>query len=519
MKQISILCFLVMLFNACFEDKGNYDYENIHQLNVTFPEVIYNVTFGEMLDIEASLGSEMASDTSRYEYTWRIDDEVLKNGNTRFLSWHADRIVKNGNVSLEVKDTKTGVVYSNRSRLNVIGIYENDYSWMILSDNNGKSQLSYFSCLEYDYDEEAFVQTKFYEDVYANANEGELGSGPIALQEHYREGVDWNDEVIGNVCVFQKSGAVDLNGESFEKEIEMKEAFDGYPEGIVLHPGTFMDFTDVLVDQEGRLYSRIKAVSTVFNSDYFLPEPLTFEGEVLEKCQIAYGYYRSNRTGYNFIYDGGKERMLYVLNNTNNYYSDIEGAGRIEALPACGGNDNINHIIPLNDLSGYEVIRIVMFGYSYPDYGIFMCLRDEVTDQIYVQLVTVTGSSGKPTVVEVKRYEVKGLPNTPQTATLSLSRPDFVFFSVGPDVYLFSLNNPENPVRLYQHFDSPVTVVNAEAENGEHMAVGLENGEFYVLNIYRAHNIPADKRIIYHSDVKVGRIVDIKYKNLDHWNY
>ncbi len=108
---------------------------------------------------------------------------------------------------------------------------------------------------------------KFYDDVYVMANDGKLGTGPIALQEHFRAQVDY-ETIIGNVCVFQESGAVDLSGESFEKQIDMVESFDGgvYPAGAIIYPGTFMDRVDVLADQKGRLYSRFRAVATVYNS-------------------------------------------------------------------------------------------------------------------------------------------------------------------------------------------------------------------------------------------------------------
>lgn len=520
MKRIYIYCLLAALFVGCFEDKGNYDYKDISQLDVQFPKPYYNVTLGEVLEIAADLGKNAAADTSRYTYTWSVGDEVLPDAKSRFLKWNVDRIVKDGKVVLEVKDEETGVVYSTRSSLQVMGIYENRMSWMILSDNAGKSQLSFFSCLEFDEEKEEFVKTKFYEDVYTEVNGGELGTGPVALQEHYREAVKY-ETIIGNVCVFQESGAVDLSGESFKKEIAMKDAFDGYPEGVVLQPGTFMDWVDVLTDQKGQLYSRVKSTPTVYNSEYFLEAPLKCMGEteILEKCQIAYGYYKSNRTGYNFIYDGGNKRMLFVANGGSDWDYGLVGAGKIEPMPAKGPNDNIGEIVPLDNMSGYEVLDMVMYGYGYPYYGLLISLREESTNQIYLQFVKVEGSYGKPEVAEIKRYKVQGLPAVPQVTTMSLDRPDYVFFAVGQDVYYFSINNYKNPVELYHHFDAPITELNAETENGIHMAAGLENGEFYILNIYKANNIPAGKRVIYKSDAKVGRIVDIQYKNMDHWNY
>lgn len=521
MKKIIYTMFLAVWLFGCFEDKGNYDYDNIYELNVSFEKGAYSVTFGDTLNVEADLGRTVAPDTTRYTYKWTVGDESLPEWNTRFLEWIADKVVKDGNIMVEVKDKVTGVVYSARSRLNVTGIYENNYSWMILSDNGGKSQLSYFSCLEYDYDKEEFVKTKFYEDVYTEVNGEELGTGPIAIQEHYREGVDWSETVIGNVCVFQQSGAVDLSGETFEKEIAMKDAFDGYPEGVVLQPGTFMDWVDILPDQNGKLYSRVKSVSTVYNSEYFLNSPLKCvdESEELENCQIVYGYYKTNRTGYNFVYDGENKRMLFVANGGADWDWNLVGAGKIEPMPAMGPNDKINEIVPLDNMAGYEVLDLIMFGYGYPYYGLLISLREESTNQVYLQFVKVEGSGAQPGIVEMKRYKVNGLPAVPQITTMPLSKPEYVFFAVGQDVYYFSIDNPTDPVVLYKQFEAPVAELNAETEYGVHMAVGLENGEFYLLNIHGAKNVAMDKRVVYQSDVKVGRIVDIQYKNMDHWNY
>ena len=52
---------------------------------------------------------------------------------------------------------------------------------------------------------------------------------------------------------------------------------------------------------------------------------------------------------------------------------------------------------------------------------------------------------------------------------------------------------------------------------------GLENGEFYILFIREAKNVAEEKKCFtrkaYPADQRVGRIVDIQYKQLDHWNY
>lgn len=530
MKNIYIILSLisVLLLSGCYEDKGNYKYKDINELDVSFEKFYYSVTFGEELKIEPIINLDITEESPRYSFTWYVNGETRPGWNKRNFSWVADKVIKNGKVVLEITDLETQVSYMNRLSIDITGIYENSYSWIILSDVDGKSQLSYFSCLEYDSDKHQFNTTRFYNDVYTSVNGSELGSGPVAIQVHFRQNVSWDEEIIGNVCVFQESGAVDLNGESFEKELDMIEAFDGgqYPAGAIIYPGTFMDRVDVLSDQHGRLYSRFKAVPTVYNSEYFLQTPLHFEdeSEPLEQCQVARGFYRANRTGYAFVYDGKNKRMLYVVNS--DYWDEIAGAGKLTALPACGEDDDINEIVPLTDMSGYEMIRMSMFGYGYPDYGFFLLLREESTDKVFLQIVKVTGSSGRPKIVELKLHELKGLPGVPTAVAFPLDRPEYAFFGVGKDLFYLDLKNPGDPVAPYKSFSSEIAVMNAESNYNKHLAVGLDNGEFYVLYVENAKNTAADKRVIYPvgevaypADKKVGRIVDIQYKQLDHWNY
>lgn len=530
MKKIYtvFLLFIVATMLACYEDKGNYDYEDISELAISFDEYSYSTTFGEEVKIEPKFNIEIPEDSPRYSYIWYLNGETRPEWNKRIFTWTADEVFKRGNVDLEVTDLKMNIVYMYRTSLNVTGIYENEYSWIILSDMDGKSHLSYFSNLEYDDEKDEFKKTKFYNDIYTSVNGEELGTGPIALQVHFRQGVNYKDEVIGNVCVFQKSGAVDLSGESFEKQIDMIQAFDGgkYPEGAIIYPGTFMDRVDVLSDQRGRLYSRFKASSYVYNSEYFLPTPLCYEDETepVEKCQVGRGFYRANRTGYAFVYDGKNKRMLYVVNS--GYSDEIAGAGKLTALPACGENDKIDEIVPLDNMNGYELIKMAMFGYGYPNYGYFLLLREESTNKVFLQIVKVTGSNGRPKIVEVKLHELKGLPGVPTLAAFPQDRPEYAFFAVGQEVYYVDLNNIGDPVEPYKSFNAKITAMNAESPSNAHMAVGLENGEFYILQIWNAKNTPEEKRIIYPvgegaypADNKVGRIVDIQYKQLDHWNY
>ena len=152
----NFLLFVVAVMSGCYEDKGNYDYKNINELEITFEKPTYSVTLGESLSITPDFNLELPEESDRYTYNWYVNGNMRPEWNQRDFNWAVDTIFKDGKVVLEVTDTKYGITYMNRASLDVVGIFENNYSWMILSDVEGESRLSYFSNLEYDSDAEEF---------------------------------------------------------------------------------------------------------------------------------------------------------------------------------------------------------------------------------------------------------------------------------------------------------------------------------------------------------------------------
>ena len=145
-----------------------------------------------------------------------------------------------------------------------------------------------------------------------------------------------------------------------------------------------------------------------------------------------------------------------------------------------------------------------------------------------MQRFKITGSNAKPRILEIFKDEVICLPGIPTVSALPLNGPEYMFFAVDKNVYCLDLNNITKPVTLYKSFDANVVAMNAESETYScaHMAVGLENGEFYILMIYGAKNLSEEEKVIYPkhgaaypAEERMGRIVDIKYKQLNHWNY
>ena len=535
--NIAILVAAAAIASGCYKDTGNYDYKDIQRVTIEFEKEKnhFNITQGDVLEINPIYPDFVKNNPENYEFKWSLDGETQPGWDTMNFKSPINKITERSSLVIEVKDKRTDVVYMNEVTLKVLGVYTNYYSWMILSDDAGKSKLSFLSVsdlLDPESEEQPKGSDQYYYDgqrFISNVFDGDLGSGPIALQEHWRDGIDWSETVVGNVCVFQKSGAVDLEGTGFTKEIDMSQAFVGekYPsENTVLYPGSFIGYVDVVCDQDGKLYSRLKLTSTAYNSEYFLPTPLkaTGEDEVLENCRVCRGFYASNRLGYQVVYDGKNKRMLYFQDGSGDYDSPAEGASGV--LPIILDRKWYSEeYVNLEYMEGYDLLHISQSaatgeGWS-SYYGFFMVLKEEQTGKLYLQQFVVTKKYGAdmPEITGMYKKEITGLPAAPSICAFPTYNPtEYAFFAIGQDLYMVDIVNM-SPAQLYYHFDSNITAMDYGSDSNIHLAVGLEDGSFFVLGANKAKNIKDEHKLVYQAPEKVGKIVDIKYKNNSMWNY
>lgn len=532
MKRLYGTLFLILtvIFTGCFSDEGNYDYKDIQKITIKFKELITKTTVGETVEVDPILNIDIDETSPNHTFMWTLNGETRPEWNKRKFVYKVEEPLPESDLILNITDKRTDVVYSGLNTLQVIGIYTNDNSWMILSDKDGESLLSFLAVTELKEkvgSAQSFItKSQFIPDVYTSANDGvSLGKGPIALQERFRESTDYfeTDKALGNVSVFQESGAVDLNGESFAKEIDIAQSFYGghYPQGVSVRPGSYMYLTDVIADQDGKLYSRIKSSQYVFNSEYFLHTPLKVEGEteVLTKCIVSRGQYAYNRFCYAIIYDGKNKRLLSIKDN--DAYTSI---GKIEPILKYSPNLEQKGTVPLDDFTGYDMLYIKQ-GADNEGYGFHMILKNEAGELFDQYFVMKESTWGAPTLVKsVTISKINGLPSTPECIAIPNEHPrDYAFFSVGNTLYMLDIENiTKESAKVYYTFDSKITCLNSDSyySGPGHLAVGLEDGTFYVIGINEAKNVKTDEdKILYKSTEKVGKIVDIQYKNNRAFNY
>lgn len=502
---ISAIVALSMLL-GCYEDKGNYERVDINELTImSFSGTDVTKTVGEKITITPKLiFANGSTDESHLSFEWSLNGETSPELATRNLDYTT---TKEGriNVLLRVKDNNTGVVYLRYIDCNVRSIYDAN-GWLTLSEKDGNSVLSFMKYTKAGEVNENTIQ------VFDNLLTA--GREPLMLQEHYCA----DGGTKGAIFVFQNSGSVDVNGLSFEKSIDAKETFVGgvLPLGVTLKSGVFMDYVDVLVDQEGKLYSRIKPIKTLFHSSYFMPSPLQYENEVLKNCTMVRGIYSSNK--FSLGYDNNKKRIFVIFDGATSSAKGVQfEASKISMLPAKPSNSPVG-FIPLNNFAGYDIISANHYRHTGANkIGYSFIFRKISTGEYFRQdfVIFRAENSTRLTLSEPAFTKINGLVETPSAVcVLPYMISKYILIAVGKDVYLYSRTNSDTPIKLYKSFDSPITALDCEVYENRQACVALENGQIVILNMENAQNISEEDRVIYTlpMDKVSGRIVDVKHK-------
>ena len=76
MKLKIYILFLCSLFlYSCYEDKGNYAYASIDEVDISFDLASYSVPIGEDIEIKPTLMFKNPADSVNFSYEWRIGGE------------------------------------------------------------------------------------------------------------------------------------------------------------------------------------------------------------------------------------------------------------------------------------------------------------------------------------------------------------------------------------------------------------------------------------------------------------
>ncbi len=518
MKIQAILFFLLagVVLSGCYKDKGNYNYKKLTRIEVSDFSNVESVTIGDTVRVVPRFVYSTNDTVMNLKYEWTFAGKVIST--ERNLEYVTDTVAK-GNCILVVEDVDNEVFFTKDFYLTVGYKYEKQ-GFLVLAEKNGSSSLSF---LTQGYTSGVGMTFNVVSDIYELENKEKLGGTPFKIHEHFCKDGDTKSQIL----VLQDGGLglVDVNGLTFKKEVTGNQIFvGGWPAGLRVVNTMFMQWVDLLQDDRGRLYSRVKSTNQLFHSEYFLPDPLKYEGEVIEDAEVILGVFADPKLC--LIYDGKNNRFLALMD-----FNDEEGNNVVGLIRTLKAEKHPAEYAPLENMGDYRPVYTgYLRGLANNSSGIAYFSILEKGGKFYHQefIIEREYTSSEIGVDTLTQVEVPGLAGVVNENSVIYALPyldngHYVFIANGNQLYLYDAETPENGVKLYMTFESDITAMDGEFFRSNYLGVGLENGRVFVLTMINAKNLQTDEEKIWWQSptgVDLGHIKSIRYRVMsgNSWN-
>ncbi len=521
----------ICLLASCYEDKGNYDYKTLNEIEIEVPLEGSYFVLGDTIKVKPVMKFGLGSESPGLSYKWTYGNKPISY--TKDLEWIADTVASNCNLRLEVLDPTTGVTYFGSNLVSINTAYVGE-GWVILSEKDQISTLAYLR----KYIENDTLKCRVTKDIYQLINKESLGTQPTAISLHCVNRFDSEDKVSW-IWMAQKGGAgcVDISGSTYRSEGYLENMFlsGSYPEGFKPCYVVDLRYLTLAIGEDGCAYTRVKEDDLLFNSGYFLDRPLSFEDKEVDASQLVLAPFAEH--GGILLFDKNSSRYLHLCDAKDQYISFPSGNLVINAVYS--GKilsptiyDKAYSKVPgfprLNDMNGYKVHYVGSYKTnSWGNMGYISVVEKD--SRFYIQNFTVNDFDIYDpdligaTPVSWEEIPLEGLINGASSNVFSLchyqSNAPYLLLSAGNALYLYYFNGEVGSKLVkYDEYDSPVTSLDTNNYLCRYVAVGLENGEFHVLSLGKSvveevlkAGDSKDKRLI--KETGFGKILQVLYKN------
>ncbi len=537
MKYIlAILVFVVGLLSSCYEDKGNYDYQIMNDITITLPLPDGNDVFvlGDEINIQPELTFSQGVESESLTYSWTFDGTEIST--EPVLKWIVDKEGQYKDLRLAIKDQDTGITYYGTTMISITSVYVND-GWVVLSEKDGKTMLSYLRSTTKEVEEDGNKKNVYdcavTKDVYALSNGGEmLGSTPVSINQHFVTQWGGQDETSW-LWLVQKGGqgCVDISGSTYHTEGRLADMFinGGYPEGFEPQQVYDLYLLSMAVGTDGRIYTRVKESYELFNTSQFLNDQvLSYNGNPIDGTMIVFEPSFMDQYGV-LLYDKNSKRYLQVCDYDS--YTGAVYSGRVTAPVV--QNEEIYEAHPnwarIDDMAGYKVHHVGVYAYqeygSNVDGGYKAVIEKESTGELYIQDFRISNYGKAATVVSQNEVsELKGIIGNGAKNLYSLcfyqeeGKP-YLLISRDNVLYLYKFDGDmgKRLIKLHTFTHNITTITTGGGSYEQYAGVGTEDGEFYVLNLYKdvieevIKTGDSEKKIAF-KERDFGNIVQVIYK-------
>ncbi|MDR0544574.1 MAG: hypothetical protein LBG30_04420 [Odoribacteraceae bacterium] len=513
MKKILILSALLLAcfcYQACYEDKGKYDYLPINKVTITFDAYTLTAYLGDTLKYTPKITFEDPSDTLGFEYWWENKGnmgllgrrEVINEGRElRFLA----PIVGQQNIQICVREISSGYITEGSVSINAVSRYSK--GWLILREDAGQSKLSFIlpeRSVPGD-NTSPHVYTP-YVDLYSTLYpDAALGSGPVALSQMLG-----SRGLMTAFYILQQSGSACFNGVSYQQELLLSQEFvGGSPANLqpidYMHTG----YVAMLMNADHAVYFRSPYYGS--NTDFFTYSfanfPMEHQGKLLNV-----EFFIPSVAGYAFFtaaYDKEGKRFLWI------YAGNVTTGGAILPAPAFtlpGEYLDYNNTADANVLYSafYNEALVGSLGQSH---NITVYERG---GNYYVQRCRGTGGqqlSVLPAEQPLYDFTNNPFPNpgflSANTKFYQLKTRAYLFFATGNNIYWY--DHLGGSARLFYTLPAGAEVVAMSSNPQEtELGIALSNGKFVIIDVSNERLMENDTKL-YEIDLP-GRVVDMEYK-------
>lgn len=552
--KIKIVWIVALLLGvtSCYEDKGNYDYKDMNNIEISVSTESSSYALGDKVISKPELTFTFGRENSELAYEWTYDGHVVSR--TKDLEWVADTVAKDKDLRLAVMDRATGVSYFGKTIISISTPYVKD-GWIILSEKEGQSMLTFMRYKT----EEGVLKPVVTRDIYQIINKESLGSQPISVYPHWVEPFDGEDRGISWLWVAQKGGqgTVDVSGSSYQREGVLSQMFlNAYPKDLVPQAVIDLQCLTMAIGENGAIYTRVKENNLLFNTSRFIDTPLTSdaEGKVkVDGSMIAYAPFADH--GGLLLYDENSGQYLHVTDKLSS--NGTFNSGKVLTLNV-DESTYIDHpsYARLDHMKDYKVHYVGACRSSAYENSAMMyvaLIENRTSKQFSIQKFKVKHFSGGSSVTKLAttydsqkvRPELSEVIDGTSKQRFSLFRYqdywEYLFISKGNDLYLYYLNGKDSENNLYKcaTFPSPITSIDTEYYKNKYIIVGLESGDAFIMKGYtddtsdentidkyvvnKKQTIQVtgvDGKFVLYHEKDLGRIVHARYKpdNGNGWN-
>lgn len=313
--KLSLAAILIGIsLGNCTKDKGNYDYTDVNQVEVSLTDSVFEIEQMKELHVRPSLKESIPSAGDSYTYAWHVYPKNNIGVGTSGITTESEVILLSEEKDLKtiinftpldyylqytITSTKTGVKTIKRYPLKVNGAFYE--GWLVMNNVAGAAQLSFIRK-----DNEVFMNP--LNTVHGKQMEGKglaSYSGIINL--------------MSQITAFTDKGAYRFNADDFSIQVQNDKLFLEMPSFEAPYYSVNHINTDQYIVAGGKVYGTI-APNFGLPGKYSTP----FGGV----DYAAFSYFFSGNKFYSSFYDNKHKRFLQTSYNSRvlNTYSSIVDA-------------------------------------------------------------------------------------------------------------------------------------------------------------------------------------------------